>query len=349
MSNSAYGSLGSLLEEFRSLFPPALIDGSGWEKMEALTTRLPAYTADSRFGFEFDLANAKPTADFCALVPPGSVLAAFYENCTEGASSGLAGPGFGGFLAQQRENPQSFLARTGAVVILEYDLAGSPPGQHGPPGVFITNRNVLEGNSVPIHDEPVDLVAALKSAAGWDRDAVDQGQMKWVWAAVKGSGRVKHAAVMPGRSPQAIRLIVHTLDHGDIAGMLERLQWNGDPLLAASALADLAGLVRPQTGLSIDVTAQGVSPRIGLELFRPVERLRTDPAGWKALADRLVENEWCLPAKANGLVDWPGVEMVFGENGLYKVVQTISHIKLVIDQSKISTKGYGAVDLVWSA
>ena len=349
MTNSAYGSLGSLLEEFRSLFPPALIDDFGWKRVEALTMLLPAYTADSRFGFEFDLANPKPAADFCALVPPGSSVAAFFEGHTEEASCRLAGPGFGNFLAQQRKDPQSLLARTGATIILEYDLAGSPPGQHGPPGVFITNRNAPDGPSVRIHDEPVNLVAALESAAGWHRDAVDWGQIERVWAAVGSSGLVKHAAVMPSRAPRAIRLIIQGVGPGDIAVMLERLQWSGDPLLAASALADLAGLVNPQPGISIDVAAQSVSPRLGLELFRPVEGHRTDPAGWRTLADRLVENEWCLPDKADGLADWPGIEMVFGENGLYKVVQTISHIKLVIDQGTVGVKGYGAVDVLWSA
>ena len=348
MANSAYGSLGSLLEEFRILFPPALIDNSGWERVEALTTRLPAYTADFRFGFEFDLGSAKPAADFCALVPPGSRIAAFYEDHNVGASFGLAGSGFGRFLAQQREDPQSLLSRTGATIILEYDLAGPPPGQHGPPGVFITNRSAPRVPSVHIHDEPADLLAALESAAGWARGTVDRGQMEQVWAAVAESGRVKHAAVMPGRTPRAIRLIVEGVGNGDMAGMLERLQWNGDPLLAASALADLTGLVRPQVGVSIDVVAEGVSPRLGLELFRPVEPHRTDPAGWKGLAARVVANEWCLPDKAGGLESWPGVEMVFGEDGLYKVVQTISHIKLVIDQGTVSAKGYGAVDVLWS-
>ena len=348
MSNSAYGSLGSLLEEFRSLFPPALIDDCGWKRLEALTTRLPAYTADSRFGFEFDLGNAKPAADFCALVPPSSRLAAFYEAHTEGATSSLAGPGFGSFLAQQREDPQSLLARTGARIILEYDLAGPPPGQHGPPGIFITNRNDPEGPSARLHDEPVDLIAALESAAGWERDAVDWGHIERVWGAVEGSGKVKHAAVMPSRTPQAIRLIIQGVALDDTAGMLERLQWNGDPCLATSALADLEGLVRPQAEISIDVSAQGVSPRLGFELFRPVKPHRTDPAGWRALADRLVKNEWCLPEKAGGLADWPGIETVFGEDGLYRVVKTISHIKLVIDQSTVGTKGYGAVDVLWS-
>lgn len=344
-SSFAYDSLGSLLEEFRSLFPAALIDDSGWERVEALTTRLPAYTADSRFGFEFDLGNTIAAADFCAMVPPGSRLAAFYEE----SAFGLAGPGFGAFLVQQREDRQSFLARTGATIILEYDLAGSPPGQHGPPGVFVTNRDTPEGPAIHIHNEPAGLIAALESAAGWERGAIDRVQMYRVWAAVAATGKVKHAAVMPGRASRAVRLIIPGVGHGDIAGVLERLQWTGDPRLVASALADLAGLVSPLAGISIDVAPLGVSPRLGLELTCPVEQPGTSPVQWKALTNRLADNQWCLPAKADGLIAWPGIEMVFGEGGLYKVVQTINHIKLVIDHGTVGVKGYGAIDLQWSA
>ncbi len=344
-SRIAYCSLGSLLEEFHSLFPPALIDGSGWERVEALTTRLPAYTADSRFGFEFDLSDANATADFCAIVLPGSRLADFYEE----SALDLAGPGFGAFLVHQREAPQSFLARTGAIIILEYDLAGSPPGQHGPPGIFITNRDTPDGPAVHIHDEPDGLITALESAASWERGAIDRDQMERVWAAVAVTGKVKHAAVMPGRGSRAVRLIIPGVGHGDIVEMLERLQWTGDPGLVASALTSVAGLVSPRAGISIDVVPQGVAPRLGLELACPVERLRTDPADWKALTNRLTDNQWCLPAKADGLAAWPGVEMVFGEGGLYKVVQTINHIKLVIHQDTVGVKGYGAIDVLWSA
>ena len=348
-SSLKYDSLGSLLEEFRSQIPRALIDDSGWERVEALTSRLPGYTADTRFGFEFDLCDATSAADFCAPVSPGSRLATFYEDLHGESAFNLAGPNFGSFLAQQRADPRSFLARTGATIILEYDLAVLPPGQHGPPGVFITNRQLPEGPSAHIHDELAGLITALESAAGWEQGTVNRSQMERVWAAVAGSGKVNHAAVMPGRTPRAVRLIISGVGHGDVAGMLERLQWGGDPSLVAATLADLAGLVSPRAGISIDVVPQGVAPRLGLELTCPVEQPRTDPGEWKALANRLADNEWCLPAKAEGLVDWLGIETVFGEGGLYKVVQTINHIKLVIHQDTVGVKGYGAIDVLWSA
>ena len=345
----AYSSLGCLLEELRSLFPPALIGDPGWERLEALTRHLPIYTTDARFGFEFDLCDANPTADFCAVVPPGSRTAAFYQDYSEETASGLAGPSFGPFLRQQGDDPHSLLTRTGASIILEYDLAHVPPGRHGSPGIFVVTRPSSQEAALhiheAIHDDPAELVAALESAAGWGRGVVDMLQIERVWAAMAGAGIVAQAGVMPGRGQGTVRLIIQGVRSANVAGMLERLQWNGDSSLAVSALSDLAALVKPQTGLSIDVTAQGVSPRLGLELFRPVEWYQTDRAGWKLLFDRLVEKEWCLQTKANGLAEWPGIEFFFGRDGVYKVRQTVNHIKLVIEQGAVRVKGYAGMDV----
>ena len=341
--------MGSLLEDLRSLFPPALIGEPGWERLKALTTSLPVYTTDARFGFEFDLCDASPTADFCAVVPPGSRTAAFYQDHSAETAPGLAGPSFGAFLTQQGNDPYSLLARTGATIILEYDLARAAPGRHGPPGIFIVPRNTSEEAARrvhdTIHDDPTELVAALESAAGWGQGVVDMVHMERVWAAMEGGGTVAHAGVMPGRGQRAIRLIIQGVRNASVAGMLERLQWNGDSSLAVSALSDLEGLVKPQTGLSIDVTSEGVSPRLGLELFRPIEWYQTDRAGWSALFDRLVKNEWCLKARANGLAEWPGIEFFFGRDGMYKVRQTVNHFKLVIESGTFRVKGYAGMDV----
>ncbi len=350
MIDAEYRSLYSLLEELRGLFPHALIGDAGWKRLEALTARLPVCMADARFGFEFDLCDASPMADFAAVVPPGSRTAAFYQELTEASAPDLAGPGLGTFLTKQEKDPRSLLNRTGASIILEYDLARATPGRHGPPGIFIVSRNPSDRddprNHEAIHDDPAGLVAALESAACWGTGVVDMRPVDEVWAAMAGSGMVIQAGVMPGRTTHAIRLIIQGVHRQQVAEVLKRLRWNGDIPRVVAALQDLAGLVKPQTGLSIDVTGQGVSPRLGLELFRPIEWHQTDPAGWKVLFDRLVEKGWCLAARVDGLAEWPGLEMFFGRDGVYKVRQTVNHVKLVIDRGVVHVKGYAAMDVM---
>lgn len=349
MIDAEYRSLGNLLEELRGLVPHALIGDPGWKRLEALTARLPVCMADARFGFEFDLCDASPTADFAAVVPPGSRTAAFYQELTEESASDLAGPGLGAFLTKQGEDPDSLINCTGASVILEYDLA-EPHRVGSPPGIFIVSRVFPDREAqrirAAIQDDPGRLVSALESAAGWGSGVVDMGQVERVWTAVAGSGTVAQAGVMQGRTTRAIRVIIQQVPNDDVAGLLERLHWDGDPSLAVSTLSDLAGLVKPLTGLSIDITERGVSSRLGLEFFRPVERHQLDRAGSKALLERLVEKAWCLPAKADGLAEWPGIEMFFGRDGVYKVRQTVNHIKLVVDQGTVHAKGYAAMDVL---
>ena len=343
--SGAYCSLGSLLADMRVLLPDPLVGDAGWERVQALARRLPFYTIDTRFGFEFDLCDSDSVADFSVLVAPGSRLAAFYEQQAEEVASGLAGPGLGRFLRRQGRDPQSLLSRTGAAVILEYDLAAHPPGEHGSPGVFIMTPGAADRHGAMLHNDPAALVAALESAAGWERGAVDARQLESVWAVAEDSGLVVQAGVMPGRPLRAVRLIIQGVGHADVTGMLERLQWSGDLSLAASALSDLDGLVRPRAGLSIDLTSRGVSPRLGLELYRPAEWYQTDRAGWQSLMDRLVSNRWCLPAKAGALGEWPRIETFFGRDAVYGVRQVINHIKLVIDGDEVGVKGYAAMGL----
>ena len=356
-ANQAYSSFGRLLEDLRGLLPTALIDDSGWERVQAVATRLPACTTDARFGFEFNLCEATPAADFCIVVPPGSRLAAFCRNHAEESDRPLIGPGFGSFLTQQSDDQQSFLTRTASMIIMEYDLASPPPGGHGPPGVFIVPGKPADipaadspdfDNQSPsrIHDEPAALIAALESAAGFARGAVDMGPVEQVWAALEGSETVTHAGVMPGRTTQAVRLIVQGVHSGNLDGILKRLRWEGDSSLAGSVLSALADLVKPSTCLSIDVTPQGVSPRIGMELYRPVDLHQMDRAGWKLLFDRLVEKGWCLPVKAGGMAEWPRTEILFGKDSVYKIRQTVNHVKMVIDGGTVRAKGYVAMDVL---
>ena len=134
--SAAYCSLGSLLGQLRSLFPPALIGDPGWDRLHALTRRLPFCVTDQRFGFEFHLSDPRPTADFFVVASPKTRLADFYVHQTASSEPRLIGTDFTDFLAEQsRPTPDSFLARMNKGIILEYDLARSDPGDFDIPGV----------------------------------------------------------------------------------------------------------------------------------------------------------------------------------------------------------------------
>lgn len=348
----AYRSLGSLLGELRNLFPPSLIGDAGWQRLYALTRRLPFCVTDQRFGFELHLSDPSPTADFFAISSPGTCLAEFYQQQTEESAPGLVGNAFAAFLAEQARNPQSFLTRMDRGIIMEYDLAMSPPGRHGIPGVFIVGRGDSELAPAKLHEDIDGLLAALWSAAGWDPDAAEARRIKQAVAALTDSGiEISNAGVLPGRAARAVRLVTVSHDSAKLAEAMKRMHWPGDLSRIDAVLSDFEGLVSSNLGINIDITSEGVSPRLGLELFRVAERYRPfedsylGRAGWISLIDRLEEKNLCLPDKAAGLREWPRLEMIFGQDGVYQVRQTISLFKVVIDPDVIYSKAYVGMDV----
>lgn len=104
---------------------------------------------------------------------------------------------------------------------------------------------------------------------------------------------------MPERPLRAVRLIVQGVEIAGVPALLEHLQWPGAPAQAAQVLDAMAGLIET-AAVSLDVTERGLAPRLGLELFRPIEWFHTDRAGWAVYIDRLEELGWCVPERAKG-------------------------------------------------
>lgn len=340
----AHDSFGEFLAGLRSLIPPELVDGSGWEKMLALAHRLPIHVVDNRFGFEFDLSDPDPEADFCVVPPLGSRLAEFYVRQGELAPPDSAAASLGSFLAEQAGDPQGLLSGGKGGVILEYDLAGNSSDPSASPGIFIVPR---EGQSESAIEElfgaPAPLAAALWAVAGQTPDADVLREMRRVYQALLSAGAVSQAGIMPGRGLRAVRLIVQSRSVEDAVALLTRLRWPGSPADAADVCAAMAGFTKPSVALSVDVTAQGISPRLGLEFYRPVRWHELDRSGWSRLIDRLEEMGWCLPAKAHGLKSWPRVEQVFDHGKVYRVRQSFNHVKVVVEPRGTTAKAYAGM------
>jgi hypothetical protein len=324
------------------MFPPALLSGAGWERLLATAGRLPLVVIDQQFGFEFALGHEAAEADFCVFPVRGSALAAHYIREGEAASSGSAAAALGACLARAAGDPTSFLSRKAGAVVLEYDVPDVLPEEPPPPGIFFVPDTASEDAVRRLHDDPADTVAALRAAAGWRADAAELRQVERVCEALSGAGYVAQAGVMPGRR-RAVRLVVHRVDTAGLPGLLERLRWPGAPDAAMSVIAETSDLTRPGAVLSLDVAAGGVSPRLGLELFRPVEWFRIDRTGWRPLIDRLADRAWCVPAKAEGLRAWPRSERVLGPHGAYRVHRYINHIKAIVEHGRIVAKAYVAM------
>ena len=343
---AVHGSFGELLSELRSLFPTALVNGSGWARLLALAHRLPISVIDNRFGFEFDLCDADPVADFCVVPTPGSRLAEFYGRQGELAAPGSAEAALGTFLADQASDPRKMRSEGRGGVILEYDLAGISPDRSPPPGIFIVPGDVRdESVKEKLFAEPERLADALWAVAGRKPDALILRGMQHIYRMMPPIGSVSQAGILPGRTQRAVRLIIQTRAAEDATELLERIRWPGRPADAAAVCESMAGLARPGAALSVDVAADGVSPRLGLEFFRPVGWYELDHPGWNRLIDRLEERGWCLPEKARGLKTWPRVEQSFDRSRVHRIRQSINHVKVVMNRGDISAKAYVGMNI----
>ena len=344
------GTFASLLAGCRPLFPPALVDAAGWRRLLDLAGTLPRCVADVPFGFEFHLAKAGAEADLCVIALPGSDVERHYVRAGAQAAPGSAAAALAAGFRERAANPASYFAAAVVAWVLEYDLAGLAPRRPPPPpGIFLVPRTfALDGaKRFPRHPDPAGLTAALAAAAGWDGyDAEVLGQVERVFAALPGRGRVFQAGALPARSPRALRLVVAGVARDGIPGLLERLAWPGPPAAAAGVLAAVDGLA-DDVFVSLDVTARGPGPRLGLELLRAPNWSAADRAAWLPLIARIEERGWCLPAKAEGLRRWPRGERLLGDGEVFHVRQGINHVKVVLEQgARTVAKAYGGMQVI---
>ena len=337
------GAFAPVLEACRSLMPPELIDSGGWARLLGRAERLPRSVADATFGFEFHLAEPAADADFCVVVLPGSDLSRHYVAEGARAEPGSPPAALAAGLREQAGNPDSYLARAVDGMVLEYDLAGLAPGRPPPaPGIFLAARPTDSGPRAgrPEHRDPAGLLAALALTVGWNGHEEMQGAVERIFAALPEPGHVFQAGALPARSPRAFRIVVAGVGKEEVPALLERVGWPGPAGEAADVLASMGDLVF-KVFVSLDVTAQGPGPRLGLELYREVPWLKADRRGWRPLIVRLEENGWCLPAKAEGLQRWPGVERLIGGGRIHLVRQGINHVKVVVERgARTVAKGY---------
>ena len=325
------------------LFPRALLSGDGLERLLAVAGRLPLCVIDKPFGFEFALCNEAADADFCVISAPGSSLAAHYIRAGAAAPTGSAASALGACLAGNARDPASFLASRDGSIILEYDVPAHCRKAPPPPGIFFVPGDASVDAARKLLDDPADTVAALWAAAGLRAEPAELREVERVYEVVSDAALVVQAGVLPGRPQRAVRLVVHRIDTAGLPGLLDRLRWPGSAAAALSVTAATDDLTSPGAVLSLDVSANGVSPRLGLELFRPVQPFSIDRTGWRPLIERLTDRGWCAPAKAEGLRAWPRAERVLGPHGAWRVYQYINHIKAIVDHGRIAAKAYVAM------
>ena len=331
-------SLGEVLAAIRPWISKHLLDGPGWERMLAVARGLPADAANYQFGFEYQLQHPSADADLCIAVWPRTPVARHFVSRGKAPDAGLAEAAFADVLLEI-ERDGSFLSRVLGGAIVEYDLSTGP----GPrsPGIFLACPRFWDcGNRG--HTNPGLLTAALAAAAARPERDEERRAVEKLFDALPAGARILHAGAFPGRRKRAVRLLVTGVEAAELPRMLERAGWPGSAGAVASAVSGYCDLT-PCVAAAIDVGPNGVSPRLGLEMFQSPDRIRRLECSeevWHRFIDRLVERSLCLFGKAVGLRDAARAEVVSDPASGMQANKGINHFKIVLHGDHVEAKAY---------
>ena len=334
-----------IVSELQPFVPCSLIDGQGWERLRKRVGGLPGWATVAGVGFEFRLVG-DASADLAVAVAPGLPLLDYYVARGKAAAPGSAAMSLGGFLARVAgAETSSGCPYSGwfESAMLEYDVAGAVTGQPTDPGLFI--RLVHDRRDWPSLPPPGVLAATLADAVGWTEDENEARAVEGIFDVLPPKSRVGQIGAMPGRGLRAIRLIVDGLAAAEVPDCLGPLGWPGRAGKAMAVLDEM-GDVAPVFRLSLDVSVDGLSPRLGLEFYPTGERkgfdhwLTTGRSAWRPIVDRLEALQWCQPDKARGLLDFPGLTRLFGDRGVFVLYRGINHVKVTIEADAVAAKAY---------
>ncbi|MCE2448133.1 MAG: hypothetical protein J4F35_07025 [Candidatus Latescibacteria bacterium] len=336
--NTQPQKLETILRGLRPLFPPVLIDGPGWNHLLHLAADLPAEAA-KHMGFEFRLNDPAPAADFCVAVQPDQAVAQHFIRRGQAAKPGSAAAALAWLVAQLGEADSS-LFQWANLAGLEYDLIDSPsPLEQQPkPGVFLRLRRPSDERD-PVALARAHLANTFATAAGWPEYPRECREVERVFDALPPRAKLMNAGVLPSRALRGIRLVV-SIRLAEISGFLTRLKWPGNMPAVSAILADVSD-VCTSFALSFDVSSQGLSPRLGLELFVAEGGwAKTTRKNWLPVITQLQEKGWCSADKADGLLAWMGKQLIYANERLFTAYQGINHFKIVLHGEVMQAKAY---------
>ena len=339
-SEDTASAFGAILDALARVISPALIDDAGWASVRDAVADLPV-DPGSGFGFELRLGDAAARTDFYIALPRGSSLGDHYVRLGECAPPGSPAAVLGNRLAAiETEAPWSDLLG------VEFDAACGPPGAR--PGLFARIGSDLAENGAAGAPDALTVAEWLASAVGWRVAAAEGRALGRVFDAVNAAGgSVDCLGIMPGRGERAFKVNSRAMDPDRMLQVLERLRWKGPAGELAAFLARFEGLFH-SLRLALGVTAGGVLPRIGLELFQGEPGSLSQPGAgrWPPFLAGLCEDGLCLPQKLDGLLAWPGRELVFCGRDTFGVLTGIAHMKVSFEEREgeaaIEAKAYPA-------
>ena len=337
-----------VLAGLRGQIPRSLLAGQGWDHLLERVGDLPAAAASSLCGFEFRLDESAAAADFSNPVSKGQV-ANYHVARGETAAPASVDAWLATHL-QDSSNTDHWLES----VLLAYDIIGVPPGRPEPPVIYLRLlAGRLKGGTAAA---PETIARTVAQASARIDSEPESCALSRALGALPAEAKLAYVGATPNRTPRSARLLVADMGAREVGPLLRRLEWPGsiasvDRLL--SGMADLCGRFL----LLFDVNEDGALPRIGFEMHAVPDDVTDHRAlfaawlissrpDWEPVIQRLVDRQLCIPAKAEGLLSWPRLRTVFGEDGAFELYMGINHVKLSVEGDGVRAKAYGGLRLL---
>ena len=216
------GSLGDLLAQFTGYVSPALLDEAGWRPVLAATKQWPTTCAALPFGFEFQLRDPRPRADFAVtLAAAGRTADRIRRSGHEQGAESFEGRLMRLLDAVGAEG--SVLEREVGRIMIEIDIATADLPTTRNPAVFLHFRGAADG----AQRDTDAVLAALNAAVGWADDPSEFRLARNIGHAIPSGVALVSFDAFPGRG-RGFRLTKFGFDDGTEAeAFLRRVGWNG--------------------------------------------------------------------------------------------------------------------------
>ena len=329
--------------------PDAILSEPGTGPLLKLSRQLPAFAVDTVFGFESRLADPAPACDFFLTAFPHARFGHHLIRLGRRAEATDFAAGLGWYLGEV-QRPESFLARWLNYAILEYDLIDATG--YPPPGVFLeaheqaeqAHKLVRTSRKREKQGNPGVLTSALCGAVARTEDPNERRLVESLFNALPARAGCSHIGALPIRKPRAIR-VVFSMSPGECITFMNDVNWSGRTDRLKQVEAEIGHLIR-RVGVSCDITAAGLSPTLGLELFRDKSWRETPTSEWHDFLDYASSERWCTPDKAKALKTWAKMQMIFAGDDIVWLVSGINHFKLIFAGDFIQAKAYIGARLV---
>ncbi len=296
-----------------------LISDSCWDLIHELTDEMP-FDSVAQFGLEMHVSSSDPFAEPNVRLHPGTLLA---KHCCTGKIPQVHGGAAISEYLGSGNDADVFRPTRKRFVDLEFDWDQLQSTESPIPGVFM----------IESFSEPVEKIAGLIARTG-HREANERelAKLQRVLDAFQAApDECFQIGFMASRRPATFRLVSQPLLPSAIPDFLERVGWPGQVGSVVETLNGL-GQLPLLARAAPDITEQGVTGRLGVELMVP--RFELGCRGWEPLVAKLESEGLCLPEKAMGLLAWPKTEIVFWDSSCIRLYSGFSHFKILFDTAR---------------